>query len=375
MRLVFWQNCQSPHQMPYIVKILNDERVDTVVIVMDKAVSEERVKMGWTFGDYTGLDRCEIHIAPSHDTIEHIFNERKNESVHLFSGIRGFAFVYDAFVRSLKYNGLHRSMITERPNTFAFGRANGKPLWLHWLRWKLQDGKNMKAVESVFAMGEDAARFFQSVNNDWKVFPFGYCTSAKNYAEGSAMTGGPRISFVGSLSWRKSVDTLLISTMLAIKFGIKSFDVELIGDGPERKKLEEYCQQYNLDCVKFLGTQKQDDVPRLLASRDVLVLPSIYDGWGAVVNEGLQQGLYVICSDKCGAKDLLLDSRIGAVFHGGDAKDLAEKLKYVSDNIDNIRDDKQWRKDWASRCISGEVMAKYMVDCLCGIKTSEPWKK
>ena len=155
---------------------------------------------------------------------------------------------------------------------------------------------------------------------------------------------------------------------------MKSIDLELIGDGSERAKLEEYCKEHNLDCVKFLGTQKQNDVPKLLSSRDVLVLPSIYDGWGAVVNEGLQQGLYMICSDKCGAKDLLLDPRCGVVFHGGDTKDLAEKLKYVNDNIDTIRADKQWRKEWAERCISGEAIAKYMVDCLLNVEKSEPWK-
>ena len=374
MRLVFWQNCLSPHQLPYIVKLLDDERVDSVVVAVGEAVSGDRAKMGWTLGDYPGLERCEVHVAPYPNTIEHLLDERKDDSVHLFSGIRGFAFVYDAFLRSLKYNGLRRSIITERPNTYAFGRANGKPLWMHWLRWKLQDGKYLPFVESIFAMGEAATQFFRSVNKQWAVFPFGYCTQARICADGSAMTGYPRISFVGSLSWRKSVDILLISTMLAIKGGVKSIDLELIGDGSERAKLEEYCKEHNLDCVKFLGTQKQNDVPKLLSSRDVLVLPSIYDGWGAVVNEGLQQGLYMICSDKCGAKDLLLDPRCGVVFHGGDTKDLAEKLKYVNDNIDTIRADKQWRKEWAERCISGEAIAKYMVDCLLNVEKSEPWK-
>lgn len=108
--------------------------------------------------------------------------------------------------------------------------------------------------------------------------------------------------------------------------------------------------------MKFLGTRKQSEVPQSLSSRDVLVLPSIYDGWGAVVNEGLQQDLYVICSDQCGAKDLLVDPRCGCVFRGGDTHELAERLRYVSDNIVRIRADKQWRKDWTARCISGEAI-------------------
>lgn len=129
-----------------------------------------------------------------------------------------------------------------------------------------------------------------------------------------------------------------------------------------------------MECVKFLGSRKQSDVPHLLAGRDVLVLPSLYDGWGCTVNEALQQGLYVICSDQCGSKDLLSDSHNGVIFRSGDAHDLANKLKWVNDNIEEIRSYRQWRKDWADRCISGKAIAKYMIDCLCGIERRVPWK-
>lgn len=41
-RFVFWQNCMSPHQLPYIVHLLDDERVDEVVVVTDEIIPEER---------------------------------------------------------------------------------------------------------------------------------------------------------------------------------------------------------------------------------------------------------------------------------------------------------------------------------------------
>ena len=47
MRIVFWQNCISPHQMPYIIKLLNDSRVQEVVVVSDEVTSKERINMGW----------------------------------------------------------------------------------------------------------------------------------------------------------------------------------------------------------------------------------------------------------------------------------------------------------------------------------------
>ena len=44
MRIIFWQNCLSPHQLPYIVHLLDDKRVDEVVIVAGEMVSDSRKK-------------------------------------------------------------------------------------------------------------------------------------------------------------------------------------------------------------------------------------------------------------------------------------------------------------------------------------------
>lgn len=377
MRIVFWQNCLSPHQLPYIVHLLEDERVDEVVVCAGEAINRTRKDMGWDTTSYPGLENCDVYLVPTPQTVEHLMQVRTEDSYHLFSGIRGFAFVFDAFLRSLAYP-LKRGMITERPNTYAYGRANGKPLWLHRLRWKLQDRKFMPKVNCVFAMGTDASDFYRTLHEGWKVFPFGYCTEGhqiERKPDGSTIITHPlRVAYVGGLLWWKSVDTLLISTIITQKMSSgNEIELTLIGDGPERAKLEAIVNKNQLNNVRFLGSQKQSEIPRLLAYHDVLVLPSIYDGWGAVVNEGLQAGLFTICSDACGAKDLLHDPRCGAVFRTGDVKQLTKVLSYCRDHVESIRGDKQYRMDWADKAISGKAVARYMVDCLCNVKTERPW--
>ena len=47
MRLVFWQNCLSPHQLPYIIELANDDRVEAVDVVVGETISESRLAMGW----------------------------------------------------------------------------------------------------------------------------------------------------------------------------------------------------------------------------------------------------------------------------------------------------------------------------------------
>lgn len=209
MRLVFWMNCLSPHQLPYIVELMNDDRVEAVDIVVGETISESRLAMGWELpqernGKYF-LHGCNVHIRPNEQEIVSLFEDSCPKSVHLFSGIRGFSFVYKSFCASLRYN-IKRGIITERPNTFAFGMANGKPLWLHKTRFWLQDRKYIPFIHYVFAIGEECADYYCSISNMWKVIPFAYCTSNPNSLDGSDMGG---VIFVGSLSKRKNIKLLM----------------------------------------------------------------------------------------------------------------------------------------------------------------------
>ena len=211
MRIVFWQNCLSPHQLPYIVHLLDDERVDEVVVVAGETISGARKDMGWGMEQYVGLDRCKVYVHPHDKIIDALFAERPADSQHFFSGIRADAFVFKCLQMSMSYS-LKRGIITERPNTYDFKRniANAKPYWMHRLRFWLQDRKFAKNIQTVFAMGEDAAAYFRSLRMNWQVFPFCYCTeAAKVAAEPYQGDRLPQYVYCGSLSPRKSPSTIV----------------------------------------------------------------------------------------------------------------------------------------------------------------------
>ena len=366
MRIVLWQNCLSPHQLPYIVHLLDDERVDEVVVVAGETLSGDRKAMGWNVAKYEGLDRCKVYVHPHDKIIEALFAERPEESQHLFSGIRADAFVFKCLQMSMAHH-LKRGIITERPNTYDFKRniSNAKPYWMHRLRFWLQDRKYAKQIHTVFAMGQEAVDYFCSLGMKWQVFPFCYCTAAP--AVGAKPLLGdrlPQYAYCGSLSPRKSPFTIVraISRVDATIMG----GVNLIGDGSLRNQLEEEIKRLHLeDKIHLLGTKPQTEVPLLMQEADVLILPSVYDGWGAVVNEALQVGCYVICSDACGASDLMKkEPRLGKVFRRGDEQALADCISWCNTHIKEIREDFDFRKQWAEEHISGKAVAKYMVECL-----------
>ena len=59
---------------------------------------------------------------------------------------------------------------------------------------------------------------------------------------------------------------------------------------------------------------------------DLLIFPSICDGWGMVVNEALQSHIPVLISDQCGAKELIKHEHNGLIFKGKDLNSLTENL-------------------------------------------------
>ena len=361
MRIVFWQNCLSPHQLPYIVHLMEDSRVDEVVVVAGKTVSEARKRMGWEILALEGLDKCKLYIMPHDAIIESLFRKRTNESYHLFSGIRADAFVFKCLCLSMKYN-LHRGMITERPNTYNFkwNVTNGKPYWMHRLRFFFQDRKYAKRMEYVFAIGKGADKYFNSLGLGWKVYPFCYCTQ---FVSGrfNVKHSLPQYAFVGSLTHRKNPISI-VRAYLQLNCG----KVKFLGDGELKYKLYKEIEKNHLqEYIDIIGTIPQKQIPSYLYESDVLILPSLHDGWGAVVNEALQTGCFVICSDACGASILLNDNpQLGLVFRAGNDKSLADCIKYVNSHIEKIRANRDSRVRWAETHVGGRVVAKYLIDCL-----------
>lgn len=366
MRIVFWTNCVSPHQMPYISKLLDYPEVDDVIVAAETSISKDRRNQGWQEFSSKGID---IKINPGNDEIEKLLSYSIENSWHLFSGIRAFPFVKRALTKSLKYP-VKRAVISERPNTFYAGLAHGKPLWLHRLRFFFCDKKLAAHIHKFFAIGEEAVQYFNSLNMNWVTYPFSYCTNTTHSHNPPHSTSKTNFIFVGSLEWWKSPISLVKA--LPDSYHCK---LTIVGEGSERKRIEHYLEQQKppID-VNFTGRKLISEIPQTIAAHDVLVLPSVYDGWGAVVNEALENGCFVICSSACGAKDLLRDSRLGIVFQAGDKNDLRRCMDYCVTHIETIRADKAYRQQWAERCISGKSIARYMLDVLLEKENvTPPW--
>ncbi|MGZ7134804.1 MAG: glycosyltransferase family 4 protein [Methanobacterium sp.] len=103
------------------------------------------------------------------------------------------------------------------------------------------------------------------------------------------------VIYAGRLIKNKNVDTLIKAINLA-KDEIPDINCLIIGDGPERSKLEELAHELNLqDNINFKGFLENDkDLISYMKSSKVFVLPSTREGFGIVVIEANACGLPVI---------------------------------------------------------------------------------
>jgi glycosyltransferase involved in cell wall biosynthesis len=115
--------------------------------------------------------------------------------------------------------------------------------------------------------------------------------------------GIPRDAFVVMLSGkyveRKRPLDLVMAVRQAAAEGTPAWAL-LVGEGPERVKLEEYCQRHGVANVTLTGFINQSAIPEYYATSDLIAVTSEYDPHPLVVTEGASFGLPAVVSDKIG---------------------------------------------------------------------------
>jgi glycosyltransferase involved in cell wall biosynthesis len=89
--------------------------------------------------------------------------------------------------------------------------------------------------------------------------------------------------------------------------------------------------------VKVLG--HRNDVPELMRKSDLLVLPSIEEGFGLVVAEAMGSGCVPLISDAC--TDICIHRQDGMIHHVGDVAALTGQIEELHQNralLEKMRD-------------------------------------
>jgi glycosyltransferase involved in cell wall biosynthesis len=90
----------------------------------------------------------------------------------------------------------------------------------------------------------------------------------------------------------------------------RALPLVLVGEGPERKNLEDYIKMKRLRHVHLFPFVSAGRLRVFYQRAAALVLPSKAETWGLVLNEAMAAGLPVLVSDACGCSSVLLKEAV-----------------------------------------------------------------
>ncbi|MGO9312919.1 MAG: glycosyltransferase [Syntrophobacteraceae bacterium] len=366
-RIVFWQGNPSPHQAPWIRALADISSAQMVTGVFNDDLTRHRLDLGWHPPDY---GKAQVLISPDRPTIERLVSGYPERTVHVFSG--GHNAKLNSAIRKALSAGSLVGILSEGRD---WRRLTGLLRQGHSIfnERSLQD-----KISFVLALGNLAARWYGMCGYvEEQIFPFCYVvdsveTAPRNRPKASKVT----LSFVGQLIKRKRVDLLLYALS---KIEAKHWLLRVIGDGKERHSLEKLVRRLGLDgMVYFTGILDNTTARCELTKSDIFVLPSQWDGWGAVVNEAMMSGVPVICSDHCGAGDLIHNGFNGEQFRCDSLESLTNVLERWVSKGPLSETKREQIRTW-SRCIEGEAVARYFLEIIeyiengSGRRPEAPW--
>ncbi len=125
---------------------------------------------------------------------------------------------------------------------------------------------------------------------------------------------GLNVIFIGSLIWRKSVDSAIYIFYRYFKLGGQG-QMFIIGDGEEKQKMYSTINNLHLsDKVKYLGKKNEQEVAQILQNMDVLLLPSFAEGLANVILEAMATCTVPIVSDVHGNSEPIIHGKTGFLF-------------------------------------------------------------
>ncbi|MBI5100210.1 MAG: glycosyltransferase family 4 protein [Nitrospirae bacterium] len=354
MNLVFWQNMLSMHQSAYIRALAGMGH--SVTVVAEREVVLALRALGWSAPDFGAV---RVLLSPDEKTVSDLVCDGEKDTVHVIGGLRGYSLGKRAF-HACKINRARMGLLSEGADPRGVRGSARRVLYnLDRIRYD-------RNVDFVLAMGRNGVRWFRECG--WpqgRIFTSAYITELPRMENSDCCGRGSdnrfEIIFVGQLISRKGVDILLRALG---RLDNKNWRLTVVGDGPQRSEYESIAQRIGVaNSTQFLGALPNRQTLALIAGSDLLVLPSRFDGWGAVINEALMRGVPAICSDYCGASDLLMERWRGGVFPSEDPDTLGDALCRQLDGGRKTPEQSIRIRSWAE-CIEGPKAAAYFIGVL-----------
>ena len=183
----------------------------------------------------------------------------------------------------------------------------------------------LRMVSKVYAPGDNHIKLLQGLNYNGDIIKT-KGVGLINYISKSQLLESYKNKFlyIGRLSEVKN-----LAFLIKVFNKLPEYSLTIIGEGPDKIKLESMSEPN----INFVGSVKNKELSQYFSKNNFLILPSLSEPWGLVVEEAFYNGMPVIVSNNCGSVDLVKNEFNGYVFNPNNALEIENIIKGINDNI------------------------------------------
>ncbi|MEP7147007.1 MAG: glycosyltransferase family 4 protein, partial [bacterium] len=142
------------------------------------------------------------------------------------------------------------------------------------------------------------------------------------------------ISIIGRLEEQKG-HLFFLRSMKDILKENKKIKILIVGDGSLRNEIENYISENNLG-TSVITTGFIPDSQKYIEISDLIAVPSLWEGFGLVIIEGMIKNKIILASDTGGIPEIIEDDRTGFLFALNNKKNFLDKFNYIYDNLNEL---------------------------------------
>lgn len=234
----------------------------------------------------------------------------------------------------------------------------------------------LKKYEGLRVVNSDTKKYLRNAGYDKRIEVAPVPVSTHHVA-GKKKGGGnvkPRVLYVGRLEPVKNLDLWMRTARAALDIE-KNMEFVIVGDGSERGRLEEMCDELKLrESVLFTGPLRPAQVKEWYESSDILLLTSNSEGFGRVLVEAMSNGVTPVSSISGGPKDIVDHGVTGYL---GEATEnvLAQYVVDLARNPDKLKRMSARAKETASNLYSAETLRRKWMDYLLSFAGNDAAKE
>ena len=320
------------------------------IVLPDSMLRQERVAQ-------ISTDRISIEYCEQESDIKRIIRlEEKNNSIHVNSSLKTGCLANIA-LKYLCKNNYH--VMSFPQEAFQLDGIKGCVNYIKWFFYLHYTYRNK--IEAFGLTGFNAEKQFKYLHiARQKVFQFLYVTDSsenKYYATNKCV----KFIFAGAIDKRKNIIPFVKWMM---NYPNQNFDFDIYGSWTMDEELRKLTE--NSTNIHYHGKKDYSFVRDAMVKADWLVLPSLHDGWGAVVNEGLQSGCKILVSKQSGASSIIIrNASLGYIFDAYKFKELNRIIDSIMRHGPLSLPEKKSIANWAQNHIGCDVVSAYLQKIIC----------